>query len=79
MISGDNSPVNLPVNLPVKLSKLDQSIVSMMKENDRITYDLLAQQLSRTRETIRVHISSLISQGIITRIGADKNGYWQVN
>lgn len=66
-------PENPPVN------PLDKKIVQLMLDNSQITYDELAKMIGKHRDTIREHIGKLQKNGIITRIGPDKGGYWQVN
>lgn len=69
--------INLPVNLPVK-SELDNAILRLLTTNPKTTYTDLSTQLNVTKETIRVHIKKLQENGLITRIGSDKNGYWSI-
>ncbi len=72
-LSDENLPENLPEN------ELDKMIIAAIAEDNNITYNDLAKICSRTRETICVHIKRLQQQGIITRIGPDKGGYWHIN
>lgn len=77
--SEKNLPVNaknLPVNLPV--NKVQAELINLLKENPSYTYDELAEKIRRTRETVRVHLRKLEEMNIIKRVGADKNGYWEV-
>ncbi|MBO4728918.1 MAG: winged helix-turn-helix domain-containing protein, partial [Spirochaetaceae bacterium] len=46
--------------------------------NKYISQTDLAAQLSITRETINRNMKKLQNQGIIRRIGADKNGHWEI-
>ena len=76
--SVQNLPVNdknLPVNLPVK----QRAILDELAKNPSLTYEALAQKIGCSRETVRVHIKSLVSRGVLTRIGSDKSGHWQIN
>ena len=70
-----NPPVNLPVNLPVKLA---EQILDYLKNNPNATYDNLADEFGKSRETIRVHIKNLQAQGLLRRVGPDKTGHWEV-
>ena len=67
---------NLPVNLPV--NKIKAELINLLKENPSYTYDDLAEKISRTRETVRVNLRKLEGLGIIKRVGADKNGHWEI-
>ena len=69
--------VNPPVNPPVNV--LDSQIVQLMSGNPKITYNELARITERHRDTIREHVKNLQQQGLVTRVGSDKGGYWQVN
>lgn len=71
-VNGKNLPVNLPVN------KIQAELINLLKENPSYTYDDLAEKISRTRETVRVNLRKLEGLGIIKRVGADKNGHWEI-
>jgi ATP-dependent DNA helicase RecG len=75
--SATNLPVSLSVNLPVK-NKTTQKVFEMLFQNPNITYDEIATELSKTRETVRKAINELKSQGIIKRVGSDKSGHWEI-
>ncbi|MGI5115361.1 winged helix-turn-helix transcriptional regulator, partial [Treponema denticola] len=53
-------------------------IIKYLKENPEISYEQLAEKMGKSRATISRKISELKKAGIIKRIGADKNGYWQI-
>jgi Fic family protein len=53
-------------------------IVNLLKTNPNITLDELAIKLNKSRRTITRNIKKLQEDGIISRIGSDKKGYWQV-
>ena len=71
-VNGKNLPVNLPVN------KTQAELINLLKENPSYTYDDLAEKINRTRETVRVNLRKLEGLGIIKRVGADKNGHWEI-
>ncbi|MBQ7158043.1 MAG: Fic family protein [Treponema sp.] len=48
-------------------------------ENNRYTYDELAARINKTRETVRTNLRALEKMDLITRNGADKNGFWNVH
>lgn len=75
----ENLPVNPPVNLPVNLPVKQRAILDELAKNPSLTYEALAQKIGCSRETVRVHIKSLVSRGVLTRIGSDKSGHWQIN
>ena len=78
-IRAENLPVNnnnLPVNLPV--NKTQKMILDLLKINPKYTYDELAEKSGKTRETVRVNLRKLEELGLISRVGADKNGHWKI-
>ncbi|NTW33065.1 MAG: Fic family protein [Bacteroidetes bacterium] len=52
--------------------------VNLIKANPKITMDELAQKINKSRRTITRIIKKLQEDGIISRIGSDKTGYWEV-
>ena len=72
-ISNDNVGVNLQ-----NLDPLDLQILWNMKANRFITGKELALVLGREERTIERHIKLLREMNIVNRVGADKNGYWDV-
>jgi len=66
-------PENVPENVP---EKRGDSIISIMKENSRITIAELAKQLDVTEKTIKRDIEKLKKEGKLKRVGPDKGGYW---
>ena len=53
-------------------------MINLLKDNPSYTYDELAEKLDRTRETVRVNLRKLEKMNLIKRVGADKNGHWEV-
>ena len=47
-------------------------------QNKYISQTELASQLSIARETVNRNMKKLQEQSIIRRIGADKNGHWEI-
>ena len=71
-----NRTVNLPVNLPV--NKTQMEILKRIAGNNKITYDELAIAIGKTRETVRVNVTTLKEKGLLQRVGSDKNGHWEI-
>lgn len=74
-VNDRNLPVN-GVNLPV--NKIQAKLLKLLQENPNYTYNELAEKLLRTRETVRANLRILEKLGLIKRIGADKNGHWEI-
>ena len=64
--------------ITVNLTKVQQGILEAIDKDKNISQTELAQKLSLTRETINRNMKKLKYQGLIKRVGADKNGYWEV-
>lgn len=64
--------------ITVNLTKVQQSILEAIDKDKNISQTELAQKLSLARETINRNMKKLQEQGIIKRIGAKKNGHWEV-
>ena len=58
--------------------KTTQKIIEMMKGNPTISIEELAEKCSLTRDGINYNIRKLKNQGIIKRIGSDRQGIWEV-
>lgn len=59
--------------------KSSEKVLGLMRENPEIAIQELAGKLSITTRGAEKIIAKLKSQGLITRIGPDKGGHWQVN
>ena len=50
-----------------------------MLNNPLITTQEIADELGISRRAVAKQIANMGEKGLITRIGPDKGGYWQVN
>ena len=55
-----------------------QKILNLIKENPFITQEELSKIIGITRKSVISNMKKLQDVGLIKRIGADKNGYWQL-
>ncbi len=62
----------------VKVTVNQQKIIDAIKNNPFITQEELASIVGIARKNIISNMKKLQENGLIKRIGADKNGYWQV-
>ena len=62
----------------VKVTVNQQKIIDAIKVNPYITQEELADIVGIARKNIIANMKKLQENGLIKRIGADKNGYWQV-
>ena len=61
-----------------KVTVNQQKIIDAIKNNPFITQEELASIVGIARKNIISNMKKLQENGLIKRIGADKNGYWQV-
>ena len=73
-----NAPVNAPINASINalLEKYPELLLS--EKNPHITTSKMAEGLHCDRKTITRHIKALKEQGILTREGSNKTGYWKI-
>ena len=66
------------VKVTVKVTLNQKKILEVIKNNPQITQEELANVIGLTRKSINSNMKKLQENGLLNRIGADKNGYWQV-
>ena len=59
--------------------EFDKFILDIIKNNPNITISKIADVTGKSTKTIQSKLNNLKEQGKITRVGSNKNGYWQVN
>ena len=62
----------------VKVTVNQQKILDVIKENPFVTQEELAQIIGLSRKSIIQNMKKLQENGLLKRIGADKNGRWEV-
>lgn len=58
--------------------KSREKIIRLLGENGNMTTATLAQAVGISTKAIEKHLSKLKSDGIISRVGPDKGGHWEV-
>ena len=61
-----------------ELTERQEIIVSLVKENDRITIDEMTEKVKVSEKTIRRELSILYEKGVIIREGGRKDGRWSL-
>lgn len=61
-----------------ELNATQQKIISLMKENPRVSIQKIAEANAKDISTIKKAVATLKKSGFIERSGANKNGSWQV-
>ena len=57
----------------------ENALVKFIKEDPYITAKQLASKMKTTERTVQRYIKKLQQKSFLTRIGADKGGYWKVS
>lgn len=66
------------VKVTQKVTVNQQKILNLIKENPFITQEELSKNIGIARKSIISNMKKLQENGLLKRIGADKNGSWQV-
>lgn len=74
------SPNFIRVSIPFKTSIIDKpkDVLTLLKENPYLTRKELASLLTKSESSIYRELSSLEENGLIKRVGSNKNGYWEI-
>ena len=73
-----NDTAKITQKITVKITANQQKIIGVIKENQFITQEELSSIVGIARLNINKNMKKLQEQGIIKRVGADKNGHWKV-
>ena len=68
--------VNVKVNVKVNVNQ--QKILEELRKNPHITMDELSKLVGIAKKNIFNNMKKLQEAGLLKRVGADKNGYWEV-
>ena len=63
----------------VKVTDKEDEVLNLIREDPGYSMDEIAKKLSVSRKTVAARIKSLKEKGILERIGATKNGHWQIH
>jgi ATP-dependent DNA helicase RecG len=69
---------NDPENDPENLTYRQKTILDLLRKNSKKSRNKLSEELNISEATIKRELSYLSSIGLITRIGPDKGGHWEV-
>ncbi len=58
--------------------KTSVQILELIKNNPKITLQEIAEKTSRSKRAIEMQVKKLRENGILKRVGATKNGYWEI-
>ena len=63
--------------MTLKVTVNQKKILEALKNNPFATQEELAEIVGLTRKSIIANMKKLQENGLIKRVGADKNGHWQ--
>lgn len=66
------------VKVSVKVTVNQQKILDEIKENPFVTQEELAHSIGLSRKSIIQNMKKLQENGLLKRVGADKNGHWEI-
>ena len=61
-----------------KITKNQQMIIDLIVQNPYIVREEIAKEIGISVTSVSNNLKKLSKKGIITRVGSDKNGYWQI-
>lgn len=65
------------VNLTLTVNRT-ADILNLIVEDNSLSITEMAQCLGIARSTLALHLKKMQEQGLLQRIGADKNGHWGI-
>ncbi len=65
-------------NYQKRLSEIQDKIISLIKNNPKVTQKEMAEMLDISREKVKYHIAVLKENNIIKREGSTKKGNWKI-
>ena len=69
---------NVGVNVGVNIGETEQHLLNLIAKNYHVTASSASEALSISKRQAERLFSSLKEKNIIHRVGADKNGWWEV-
>lgn len=78
-IGSQGVTTKVTAKVTVKVTDKEQEVLNLIREDPGYSMDEIAQRLSVSRKTVAARIKLLKEKGILERIGATKNGHWQIN
>ena len=61
------------------LTQNQQKILELLKNNPYLTLQELSKNVNISETSISNNLKKLENKKVISRVGARKNGYWQIN
>ena len=80
-INDPNVPKDVQINdhnVQIKLTERQQTILAILKEDGRVTLEVVSQKLNVSTKTVYRDMLRLQKLNLIDRVGARKKGVWKV-
>ena len=74
----DGTPPNINATINATLNNTQRALLELLHENNVYTYDELASRVMMKRKNVYNNLKKLQELGLIRRVGARKNGHWEV-
>lgn len=78
-IGSQGVTAKVTAKVTIKVTDKEIEVLDLIREDPGYSMDEIAKRLSVSRKTVAARIKSLKEKGILERIGATKNGHWQIN
>lgn len=75
---GENTDPIKNVEKPVDLTRRERSVYDLISNNPPMNRNAMAKVLNCSEATVKRAVVGLTNKGLIRRVGANKNGYWQI-
>ena len=62
----------------VKKTEMQKAILNIIKRSNKVTLQDIANELGKTRDGIKYHITKLQKLGLLKHIGKDNDGHWEI-
>ena len=71
-------PIGGPIGGAINLTSRQNQILSIIRENNKISYRTLAVELEINDSAVKKHLKALKNKGVLERIGGTR-GHWKIN
>lgn len=80
-INGETCTINCTINrrpctitIPVNVKE----VLLLVLENQRVTVNEMSARSGLSQRTVKYQLSFLKTKGLLKRVGANKNGHWEI-
>ena len=70
--------ISATINATIKLTDSQKKILEIILSDPRINQAEIAEQLNLHRVSVAKSMSKLQKEGVLKRVGSNKNGYWEI-